>query len=132
MKIVHNILKILLSLLLLMPVLGTLGLMPPPTRDLYNTDEAFAFIQALFDSSYVLYTMAVVHVVAILALWSKREALAALLIAPITVNIIGFHIFLDGLFESGAIMAIVLTLLNAYFLWKNRDSYQMLLAKKVS
>ncbi|PIZ95018.1 MAG: hypothetical protein COX80_05180 [Candidatus Magasanikbacteria bacterium CG_4_10_14_0_2_um_filter_33_14] len=132
MKIIHNILKVLLSLLLLMPVLGTLGVMPEPTRDLYNTDEAFAFIQSLYASSYILYTMAIVHVFAIIALWTKREALAALLIAPITVNIIGFHIFLDGLFNTGSLMAVVLCALNIYFLWKNKETYKVLLEKKNS
>ena len=38
MKIVNVVLKVLLSLILVLPILGLTGIFPPPTRDLYNTD----------------------------------------------------------------------------------------------
>jgi hypothetical protein len=60
----------------------------------------------------------------------KREALASLLIFPITVNSIDIHLVLDGgLFTPGAIMGNVLLVLNIYFLCQNRPAYASLLAK---
>ncbi len=127
-KYTHIALKVVLSLVLIFPVLGILGIFPPPTADMYNTPEAFNFITMLSTAGYINYIMAIVNILALIALWTKREALAAILILPITINIIGFHAFLDGgLFTSGAMLANLLLLLNLYFIWKNRDKYQSLL-----
>lgn len=129
-KYLHIVLKIVFSLILLLPVVGLLGVLPPPTRELYNTDIAFAFIQMLAETAYINYMMAIVHVAALIALWTRREALAALLMTPITANIIGFHAFLDGgLLTTGAVLANLLLLLNLYFLWRHREQYKLLLQK---
>jgi|GEM_PF-887069 len=131
MKIyLHIFLKVVFTLILLFPVLGATGIFPPPTRDLYNTDIAFTFINLLMETKYINIMMAAVHVVAIVALWTKREALATLLITPIVANIVGFHAFLDGgLFTGGAILADIFLLLTIYFLWQNREQYKVLLQK---
>ncbi len=127
MKILNIILKVLLSLILFLPVFGALNIFPAPTRELYNTDIAFAFIQMLMTTAYINYIMSVVNILAIACLWSRREALAALIITPITVNIVAFHLFLDGgLLTSGAILANILLALNVYFLWRNREEYMSL------
>lgn len=130
-KYSHIIIKIIFSLILLMPVLGSLGIFPAPTRDLYNSDAAFEFIVMLMNTAwYINVMMAVVSMSVIILLWTRREALAALLITPITANIVGFHLFLDGgLFTAGAVMANVLLLSNIYFLYKNKDVYKVLLQK---
>jgi hypothetical protein len=130
-KYLHIVLKIVFSLILLLPVAGLLGILPPPTRELYNTDIAFAFIETLAETAYINYMMVVVHVAALIALWTRREALAALLMTPITANIIGFHAFLDGgLFTGGAILGNILLALNLYFLWQNRKIYSNLFARQ--
>ncbi len=127
MKIVNIILKVLFCLLLISPILGVLGIFPPPTADLYNTPQAFAFIEMLMQTKYISYLIAIVFALAIVLVATKRTALAALLVFPITLNIICFHAFLDGgLFTTGAIMANVLLLLNLYFLWQNRSHYMPL------
>ncbi len=126
-KALHIIAKVLLSLILLLPIVGTTGLLGEATRDLYNTDQAFAFIQALTTVMYINYIMAVVLVIALIALWTKREALAALLILPITVNVVAFHAVLDGgLLTGGALLGNIMLLLNLYLIWKNRDAYKSL------
>jgi hypothetical protein len=131
MKIVNIVLKVVLSLILLMPVLGTFGFLGEATRDLYNTDLAFSFISLLMQVGYINYMMVAVNIITIIALWTRREALGALLIAPITANVVGFHLFIDGgLFTAGAVIADILLLLNAYFLWKNRAAYQSLLTPR--
>ncbi len=128
-KYLNPVLKGILSLLLVSPILGTLGIFPPPTRDMYNTDQAFEFINILMRSGYIMIIMAICFLLAIILLWTKRTAAAALLILPFTVNIVAFHLVLDGgLFTAGAIMGNVLLLLNVYFLWQYRTSYKQLLA----
>jgi hypothetical protein len=74
--------------------------------------------------------MAVVHVVALACLWTRRTGLAALRILPITVNVVAFHAFLDGgLLTAGAVLANITLLINAYFLWQHRREYAPLLAQ---
>jgi hypothetical protein len=129
-KILHIVAKVIFSLILLMPVAGATGVLGEATRDLYNTDRAFAFIQMLTDIGYISYMMAAVNVIVVTALWTKREALAAILSLPITLNVVGFHLVLDGgLFTSGAVLGDLMLLLNIYFLWKNREVYTVLLKK---
>ena len=125
MKILTVLAKIVLSLILILPVVGVTGLLGEPTRDLYNTDLAYAFIQILTQVGYINYLMAVVHVIALIALWTRREALAVLLILPITVNVVGFHMVIDGgLLTGGAILGNIMLLLNVYLLWVYRDAYR--------
>lgn len=124
MKIINTILKIVLSLILLMSVIGSFGFFPAPTADMYNTPEAFAFIETLMDVKYINIMMGIVFALALFFIWTKRMALAMILILPITLNIIAFHAVLDGgLFTGGAVMGNVLLLINIYFLYKNKKSY---------
>lgn len=130
-KAVNIFLKVVLSLIMIMPIVGALGVFPPPTAEMYNTPEAFSFIQSLMSVGYITAIMGIVFVIALVLLWTKREALAALLLTPITVNIVAFHLFLDGgLHTAGSIMADVLLVLNAYFLWQHRKQYLPLLTKQ--
>jgi hypothetical protein len=65
---------IVLSLILVLPILGLTGVFPPPTQDLYNTPEAFQFIVTLQEGRYITIIMAVVHVIALVCLWTRRTA----------------------------------------------------------
>jgi len=122
--------KVLLTLLLISPILGVLGVFPAPTADMYGTPEAFQFIDILMKSRYITIMEAVAFLISIICLWTKRTALAALLLLPITLNIVGFHAFLDnGLFTAGAIMGNVLLILNLAFLWQQRAQYRSLFQK---
>jgi hypothetical protein len=106
------------------PGIGTTGATP----ELYNTPEAFAFIRTLDQGRYITIIMALVHVAALICLWTRRTALAALLILPITVNVVAFHAFLDGgLLTPGAVLGNIMLLINAYLLWQCRREYQPLL-----
>ncbi len=127
-SIFHTVAKVVLSLIMIMPALAPLNLFPAPTRDLYTSDQAFVFIDALMGTGYIMPIMALVFLASLFFLWTKREALSALLIAPLTVNIVAFHAFLDGgLLTGGAIMGNILLVLNAYFLWEYRGHYRALL-----
>ena len=128
-KIFNTILKLIFSLIILMPALGVIGIFPAPTSDLYNTPQAFAFIEILNASGYIMYMMAIVSLATLFCLWTKRVALGAILILPVTLNIVGFHAFLDGgLFTGGAVMGNLLLLINLYFLYKHRNEYSSLLS----
>jgi len=129
-KYFHVGLKAVFSLILALPIVGITGLLGEATRDLYNTDQAFAFIEMMNSVKYITYMMVVVHLIALWALWTKREALAALLVLPITLNVVGFHLVLDGgLLTSGALLGNVMLIINIYLLWKNRPLYEILLRK---
>jgi putative oxidoreductase len=129
-KAIDIVLKVVLSLILVLPILGLTPVMPPVTQDLYNTPEAFQFIVTLGEIRYISIIMAVVHVIALVFLWTRRTALAALLILPITVNVVAFHAFLDGgLLTAGAVLGNIMLLINAYLLWQHRQQYSPLLAR---
>lgn len=127
-KVLNIFLKVLLTLILFMPILGAAGVFPPPTPEIYNTQEAYDFIAMLMAGKYILILNAIVFSLAIIGLWTKRVALAAALMFPVTLNIVCFHLFLDGgLFTEGAVAGNILFLLNLYFLWDERKEYYHLI-----
>jgi len=130
-KVGHIALKVLFSLFLLLMVVGALNVMPAPTRDLYNTDLAFDFIKTLMSVGYINIIMGIVSALALISLWIKREALAGVLMLPISVNVFAFHAFIDGgIFTAGAIMANTFFLFNLYIIFKYRSAYKDLFAKR--
>lgn len=132
MKIFNIVCKVLLSLILLLPIMGALGIFPPATPDLYQTPEAFAFIEMLTEGGYIVYINAIVFMLALFLMWTKRMPLAMLLILPITVNVVAFHAFLDGgLLTGGAFLGNIMLVLNLYFMWQGREQYQSLLSKSI-
>ncbi|HEY4483925.1 MAG TPA: hypothetical protein VI752_01955 [Candidatus Paceibacterota bacterium] len=127
-KIIDIVLRIVLSLILIMPILGILGIFPAPTPDLYQTTEAYDFIITLANSGYIMWMMAAVFIICLVLISKNKMAAVALLLLPITLNIVGFHMFLDGgLFTTGASMGVFFFLINIYFLWQNRNHYKVLL-----
>lgn len=119
------------GLILAMPILGALGVFPPPTPDLYNTPQAYDFINTLMEVKYINVIMAVVCVISIGLMVTRRMAFMALLILPITVNVVAFHAVIDGgLFTGGALLGNIMLALNLYFLWQNREHYKTLLEKR--
>ena len=130
MKIINIICKVLFGLIIAMPMIGALGVFPPPTPDLYNTAEAYDFIIALTNVGYITAIMAVVCFASIVLMFTNRMALVALLMLPITVNVVAFHAVIDGgLFTAGASLGNLMLILNVYFLWQNRAKYKVLLEK---
>jgi hypothetical protein len=129
-RAIDVVLKVVLSLILALPIVGATGVIGQPRGDMYNTPEAFQFIVMLQEGRYINLIMVAVHVLALACLWTRRTALAALLILPITVNVVAFHAFLDGgLLTAGAVLGNVMLLINAYFLWDHRREYAPLLTQ---
>jgi hypothetical protein len=126
MKIVRIVLRVLLCLLLVTPILGATGVFPAPTADLY-TPNGWAFMSALMASGYIMPLLAALCAVTIVLTIMNKMALAAILIAPMTVNVIAFHAIVDtGLISPSASLGIPLLLINAFFLWDNRATYKNL------
>lgn len=131
MKTFNTIVKVILTLLLIMPIFGILGFFPEPTADMYTNTTAFQFIQILMASKYIMYMEGITFAVVLFSIWTRREALGALLLLPFTFNIVGFHAFLDGgPFTGGAVMGNVLLLINAYLVWTYRAQILPLLQKR--
>ncbi len=132
MKYLPTAAKVIFSLILILPILGSTGIFPEATRDIYQTDLAFAFIEMLTEAGYITFMMAVVHIIALIALWTKREPLAALLELPISLNVAAFHMVIDGgLFTGGAWLGNLMLIINVYLLWKYRDALRALLMPRV-
>lgn len=121
------ILRVLLGLILLIPILGAFGVFPAPTADLYSDPNGWAFMSALIVTGYMMPLIGLTCALALVLLVMNRTALMAVILAPLTLNVILFHIFLNVTpvsLESS--LGWALFLLNAYFLWLNRAKYKTL------
>src|SRR5688572_30599983 len=96
--------RILLGLVFLVFVLnGFLHFIPPPSTPM--PERAMAFIGALVATGYLLPLVAGTQAVAgALLLANRFVPLALLLLAPVIVNIVAFHVFLE---PSGLAVALL-------------------------
>lgn len=122
------VLRMLLGLAFL--VFGLNGFMhffaPPPP----GASAAAALGAALMDSGYVMQLMSAFEVVAAVMLLAGRFVpLAIALLAPILVNIVAFHLFLD---PAGVGFGLVLAIMAAVVAWAYRSAYKPMLAAKVA
>lgn len=123
MKHLLTVLRILLGLFLLMPILSILNIVPEPAAEMY-TPEGWAFMSAMIQTGYLLPLVKLMNVVCGVLLLANRTALAAILLAPLTVNIVLFHIFLDATpLSPASLPAYFLLVMNVYYLWTNRNKY---------
>jgi hypothetical protein len=131
MKPINIFIKVILTALLVMPIFGILGFFPEPTADMYTNETAFQFIQILMASKYIMVMEVLTFAAVIYSIWSKREALASLLLLPFTFNIVGFHAFIDGgLLTGGAVMGNILLAINLYLLYTYRAQILPLFQKR--
>lgn len=130
MKTTNLVLRIVLTLLLLMPVAGALGLFPSPTAEMYGTTESWNFISALMQTGYMMPLIGGIFALCAILLFTGHQALSALLLLPLTVNIMMFHWFTNASpISAESALGYILMVLNAYLLWYNRQKYQVLLKK---
>ncbi len=125
-----TVLRLLLGLIFVATSLvGMFQLAPPPAD---YPPEALAFGAALGQSGYFLYLLWAVQVVSgaalLLDLWTP---LFLVVLAPVSVNILLFHLFLtpQALLTAGA-PGIVAFGLNAALLWIYRKYYRGLLTPR--
>ena len=122
MKKFNLVLQILLGLMLLVFGLNKFfGFLPSPVM----VGPAGNFAAALAATGYMMKMVAVVEVlVGALLLLRKFVPLSLVLLVPISVNIVAFHLFLDLPGVGGAALV---AFLNLYLLIVNRSSYKGML-----
>jgi uncharacterized membrane protein YphA (DoxX/SURF4 family) len=82
------------------------------------------FIESLESSGYILYAVAILEIiVGLLLLIKKWIPFALILLVPISVNILFFHLFLD---VSGLAVAIAIVAINIILIYKFWKSYRPL------
>ncbi len=111
-----TILRIILGLgLLIFGLNKFIGFMPMPELP----EHAANFMQSLKATGYVLQLVGVFEVfIGLLLIIKKWVPFALLLLAPITVNIVLFHLFLDLPGIGGAIVITVINVILIYKYWK--------------
>lgn len=125
MKIAVIIVRILMGLMFLFAsITFFFNLIPAPPM----TGAVKTFNEGLAASVYLFPLLKVIEFLCGLAFVSGRYvALACVLIAPILVNILCFHLFLD---RQGLPVVIPLFLGNIFLAYANWDKYKPLLASK--
>jgi len=111
MKKVVLVARILLGLpFLVFGLNGLLHFMEPPGE---FPEEAMAFMQALEESVYLMPLKSGVEILCgLLLLIGRFVPLALVLLAPILVNIVGFHVFLDE--PKNGVVGYVLTAIELF------------------
>lgn len=124
-KKIMVIIRIVFGLLMLVP--GVLNLVNP-TADIEFSQPANHFMSALVETEYMLI---VVHILMVLVglsmLINRFVPLSLVVITPISVNMLLFHVFLD--IES-ILPALVIGFLNVYLLFAYIESYHPILKAK--
>ncbi|WP_410006712.1 DoxX family membrane protein [Aequorivita nionensis] len=88
------------------------------------TGDAAIFIDSLSNTGYILKVVGFFElVIGLLLLFNKWVPFALLLLAPITLNILLFHLFMD---TPGLIIAVVILSLNAILIYKHWKVYRPL------
>ena len=89
-------------------LIGYIVSLPAPS---YN-EAGMAFLGALFNTGYMFHLMSIIFVLSgLMFIFNRFSAFGAVLLAPISVNIALFHIFLDF---TGWWMALIIIILNIY------------------
>lgn len=88
------------------------------------TGDAAIFIDSLSDTGYILKVIGFLEIcIGLLLIINKAVPFALILLAPISVNILLFHLFMD---TPGLILAMVVILLNVILIYKHWKAYRPL------
>ncbi|WP_353088965.1 DoxX protein [Flavobacterium sp.] len=118
-----KIVRIMLGLVLV--VFGLNKVLPSPIIPLPQLpDNASSFMTSLAATGYVLKVLGILEVfIGALLLTRKWVAFALIMLAPISINIVLFHLFLDA---SGMLVALVIAVLNSILIYKHWSQYRSL------
>lgn len=88
--------------------------------------EGMAFIGALVATGYMMPLIGLVEVVSgALLLSNKYTAIALLILAPVSVNIVAFHLFLD---PGNIVPGLLVAIMNVYLLLANKSKFSDVLS----
>lgn len=97
---------------------GFFNFIPPPEMN----DAAGAFMGALAGTGYFMIVVKLVEVAAgLMILTGRFLPLGLIVLAPVSVNILLFHVFLD---QSGLGMAVFIIVMQLFLAWAYRDSFR--------
>ncbi len=115
-----NILRILLGLCLLVFGLNKfIGFIP-----IEMPTAAANFLESLKNTGYVFYLVAIIEIlVGVLLIFKKWVPFALIILAPISINILLFHLFLN---ISGSLIAILIVICNIILIYKYWKAYRPL------
>lgn len=134
MKYVWGTARILLGLpLVLFGAMGLITVMPDPHAAWENQEgfapEATSLILAMWDSGFLMHTVAAVHLVAGLLIVVNRFVPLALAVhLPVSIQMTLFHLCLD---PGTGVIAYLVLILNVALMVRYRDSFRGLLVAKV-
>ena len=112
---------------IILVVLGTMAFMNLPLPGFY-LPKALAFLQALGDTGYMNYVTGIIQILVGLMFITRRYvALGAVILMPISFNIVIFHLFLD---LKTIIPGLIIFALNVFILYTEHDKYKSLLRSK--
>lgn len=87
-------------------------------------NQATSFMESLQSSGYVIYVVAILEIViGLMLLFKKWVPFALILLAPISLNILLFHLFLD---VSDVWVAIIIVSFNVVLIYKYWKAYRPL------
>ncbi len=88
------------------------------------TGDAAVFIDSLSNTGYILKFIGIIEIfIGLLLIFNKWVPFALILLAPISLNILMFHLFMD---TPGLIVAIVIIVLNIMLIYKHWKTYRPL------
>jgi hypothetical protein len=120
-KKVTKFLEVILGLVLI--VFGANGFLQFMTPPQFNS-AASDFLGALFATGYIFPLMSIIWIIAgILLLIHKARAFAVILIFPISINLMLFHLALDS---AQIVIPLVVFLINVYLIWAYFKVYRPL------
>lgn len=125
MKIAAIIIRVLMGLMFAFASIAYFfKLVPQPEL----TGDIKTFMEGIEASVYLMTTVKIFELLCAIAFLSGRFVpLAAVVIFPINVNILLFHLFLD---PSSLLIAVLLVLGNLFLAYYYRDKYKPMLAAK--
>lgn len=120
--------RVLLGLLFMVTGLnGFLNFLPQPPADAMP-EGAMAFAGALQSSGYMFpMIMGTQLLCGVLLVTGLFVPLGLVLLAPVVVNIVAFHVFLA---PSGLAIAVVVAVVEVYLVWAYRRAFRPMLAMR--
>jgi hypothetical protein len=105
---------------------GFLNFIPPPSEPM--PDAAVAFGTALGETGYMFPLIKGTElVVGLLLLANRFVPLALVVLTPVLINIVAFHLFLA---PTGLVMTAIIVALQIHLAWAYRDAYRALLTPR--
>jgi uncharacterized membrane protein YphA (DoxX/SURF4 family) len=119
--------RIILGLLLLAAGIMSLFSLAEPMQ---YPEPANKFMTALIETGYMMFIVGVLKILVGVSLLINRFVLLSLVVfAPISINMVLFHLFLD---IKSILPALVIGFLNVYLLFNYLESYKPLLKAKIN